>query len=159
PRRITTERNGAEEPAYDPASGRILFSRWWHNRFRASNVEAGGLTTLAARALPADSANLWQLVSFDPARHDTRLAAGDPRRRVASMAYQPAVLPNGAIVAAFARHLGLSPGAGGVGLAIFDRRHRDRVLPRALVAPRRLEGPSLAAGPIDPFRDAQGLAG
>jgi hypothetical protein len=158
PRRITTERNGAEEPAYDPASGRIIFSRWWHNRFRASNVEAGGLTTLAARALPADSANLWQLVSFDPARHDTRLAAGDPRRRVASMAYQPAVLPNGAIVAAFARHLGLSPGAGGVGLAIFDRGHRDRALPRALVAPRRLEGPSLASGPVDPYRDAQGLA-
>jgi len=161
PRRITTERNGAETPAYNPATGRIVFSRWWHNRFHASNLDSLGITTDAARALPADSANLWQLVSFDPARHDTRLAAGDPRSRVATMGYQPAVLPDGRIVAASARHLGLSPNSGAVGLVIFGSasgRAPARGIPIALTAPRRLEGPALPTGPVDPYRDAQGLA-
>jgi hypothetical protein len=163
PRRLTTERNGAEEPAYDPASGRIVFSRWWHNRFRGSDLDSLGITTLAERAVRGDSANLWQLVSFDPARHDTRLAAGDPRSRVATMAYQPAVMPNGAIVAVSARHLGLSPSAGAVGLVIFGPAPGGaaavpRGLPAALTAPRRIAGPALPTGPIDPYRDAQGLA-
>ena len=176
PRRLTTERNGAEEPAYDPVTGRIVFARWWHNRFRASDLERSGLTTAAARALPADSVNLWQLVSFDPGLHDTRLAAGDPRSRAGTMAYQPALLGGGAIVAAVARHLGLSPSAGGVGLAIFrdaTRVNQARatrsgiarpgpgmapLLPRALVAPHRLAGPAMPTGPVDPYRDAAGLA-
>jgi len=172
PRRLTTERNGAEEPAYDPATGRIVFTRWWHNRYRASNLDSLGLTTLAEHAVPGDSVNLWQLVSFDPARHDTRLAAGDPRTRVGAMGYQPAVLRGGAIAAVSARHLGLSPNSGAVGLVIFGKTSAASSIgaaspangaapggrPVALIAPRRLAGPALPTGPIDPYRDAQGLA-
>ncbi len=158
PRRLTTERNGIEEPAYDPLSGRIVFARWWHNRFRASDRDPSGITTEAALALPADSANLWQLVSFDAARHDTRLAAGDARSRVTTMATQPALCADGAIVATFARHLGLSPTAGGVGIAIFGAVARAARIPRAIAAPRRLAGAALPAGPVDPYRDAAGLA-
>ena len=172
PRRLTTERNGAEEPAYDPATGRIVFTRWWHNRYRASNLDSLGITTIAERAVPGDSVNLWQLVSFDPARHDTRLAAGDPRSRVAMMGYQPAVLANGAVVAASARHLGLSPNAGAVGIVVFGPVSGGRAaasglragtaasaaLPITLAAPRRIAGPALPTGPIDPYKDAQGLA-
>ena len=95
--RLTTERNGIEEPAFDPGSGRILASRWWTNRWRASDLEPSGITTDPARALPADSANLWQCVAFDPGRGDPVLAAGDPRARATAMAYQPAPLPGGSL--------------------------------------------------------------
>src|SRR2546425_3095958 len=60
PRRLTSERNGAEEPSFDPASGRGLFARWWYNRYHASDPDPRGVTTAAAEALPGDSANLWQ---------------------------------------------------------------------------------------------------
>ena len=166
PRRLTTERNGVAEPVYDPATGRILFSRWWFNRYRASNLDVAGLTTLAERAIPADSVNLWQLVSFDPALHDTRLVAGDPRVRAAAMGDQPAILPDGRIVAVFARHLGLSPTAGAVGLEVFGSRPgRDTAgarstsggVPFTIAAPRRLIGPAGAAT-ADPYHEASGLA-
>lgn len=169
PRRLTTERNGAEEPAYDPTTGRIVFSRWWFNRYRASNSEAGGITTDPARAVAADSVNLWQLVSLDPARHDTRLAAGDPRVRAACMGYQPALLADGRVVAVFARHLGLSPTAGAVGIEIFgNARHGSRpaaathdaghdAVPFTIASPVRLAGPAGAAA-VDAYHEASGLA-
>ena len=167
PRRLTAERNGAEEPAYDPATGRILFSRWWFNRYRASDLEVSGLTTLAERAVPSDSVNLWQLVSFDPALHDTRLAAGDARIRAAAMGDQPAILPDGRIVAVFARHLGLSPTAGAVGLEVFGAKMRREAagartasggVPFTITAPRRLIGPAGSAAAADPYHEASGLA-
>src|SRR5436309_1650747 len=42
--RLTSERNGAEEPAMDFRRGRIVFSRWWHNRWRAARDAAGPTT-------------------------------------------------------------------------------------------------------------------
>jgi hypothetical protein len=171
PRRLTAERNGAEEPAYDPASGKILFSRWWHNRWRASNQESSGITTSAERAVPSDSVNLWQLVTFDPARHDTRLAAGDPRVRAAMMGDQPAFLSDGRIVAVYARHLGLSPTAGAAGIEVFGAAgagaaasgapssdSRNHGVPFTIAPPRRIAGPAGAAAAADPYHEASGLA-
>src|SRR5439155_2728277 len=60
--RLTSERNGAEEPVFDRRSGHIVYARWWFNRYRASSVDATGITTEATRALPADSVNVWQAV-------------------------------------------------------------------------------------------------
>lgn len=160
PRRLTAERNGVEEPAYDPASGRILFSRWWHNRWRPSNSEPGGITTAAERAVPSDSVNLWQLVWFDPARHDTRLAAGDPRVRASMMGDQPARLPDGRIVAVYARHLGLSPTAGAAGVEVFGAAGGRPAggISFTIAAPRRVAGPAGAASSADPYHEASGLA-
>lgn len=161
PRRLTAERNGAEEPAYDPATGHIVFSRWWFNRYRASNLDPSGITAIAARAIPSDSVNLWQLVSFDPSRHDTRLAAGNPRVRAAAMGDQPAILSDGRIVAMYARHLGLSPTAGAVGLEVFGApgaRTAAAGVPFTIATPTRLVGPAGAAAAADPYHEASGLA-
>jgi len=160
PRRLTAERNGVASPAFDPASGRVILSRWWFNRYRASNVEPGGITTVAANAVPSDSVNLWQLVSFDPAAHDTRLVAGDPRVRAAMMGIEPAILPDGRIAAVYARHLGLSPTAGAVGIEIFgDALGRaSGGVPFTIGAPRRLVGPAGDAAAADPYHEASGLA-
>jgi hypothetical protein len=174
PRRLTAERNGVEEPACDPATGHIVFSRWWFNRYRASNLDSSGITTIAERAIPSDSVNLWQLVSFDPARHDTRLAAGDARMRAGMMGDQPTFLPDGRIVAVFARHLGLSPTAGAVGLEVFGTSGASAPgtaasgvpssgpskngVPFTIASPRRLIGPAGAAAAADPYHEASGLA-
>jgi len=91
PERITAERSGAEEPAVDPASGRIVYARWWTNRFRASNFAQGGVTSDAALAISSEEVDLWQAVSVQPDGSGIRLAAGDARDRDATMAYQPAI--------------------------------------------------------------------
>jgi hypothetical protein len=97
-RRITAERNGAEEPCVDPRNGRVVYARWWFNRYRASDEDASGLTLDPARALPADTVDLWQAVSILPDGSGLRLAGGDPRSRASQMAYQPLVLEDGTLV-------------------------------------------------------------
>lgn len=39
-RRITAERNGADRPAVDPVTGKIVYSRWWRNQRFALNDES-----------------------------------------------------------------------------------------------------------------------
>ena len=160
PVRLTTERNGIEEPAFDRSSGRVVAARWWTNRWRASDLDPAGVTTDPARALPADSANLWQVVALDPAHPGPVLAAGDPRSRAACMGTQPALLPGGAIVCVYARHFALTPDPGGVGIEIFGgpRAPRFPGLPLAIGPPERLAGPVLSQHPGDPYHDARGLA-
>ncbi|MBM2840768.1 MAG: hypothetical protein HW412_1296, partial [Bacteroidetes bacterium] len=42
--RITSERNGGEEPTIDPLTGRVVFARWWLNIDRPSDMTREGLT-------------------------------------------------------------------------------------------------------------------
>ncbi len=158
PVRLTTERNGAEEPAFDPGTGRIVYARWWTNRFRASDLDASGITTDPETALPADSANLWQAVSIAPRDSELRLACGDPRSRAATMAYQPALLEGGVVVGVYARHLALSPDPGGVGIQTFGLDSARHGLLGAIGPARRLAGPLPGEAPADPYHDARGLA-
>jgi hypothetical protein len=144
--RLTSERNGAEKPARDPRSGRILFSRWWHNRWRAAER---GVTLAAAEALPADSVNLWQAMEIMPDGRDQRLACGAPATRAGGMCYAPAALADGSIAGVTASNLGLSPASGGVGIARFAPR---------LAAARRLLGPIPDAGAHDAYGSPRGLA-
>ena len=135
PVRITSERNGAEEPAMDFRRGRIVFARWWHNRYLAS-ADASGLTTDPARALPGDTVNLWHAMEVTPEGTDERLACGAPASRIGAMAYQPAVLADGSIVAVYAVNLGLSPRSGGTGIQRFaPRGSAGRRLAGAIVEP------------------------
>jgi hypothetical protein len=135
PVRITSERNGAEEPAMDVRRGRIVFARWWHNRYRAS-ADTGGLTTDLARALPGDTVNLWHAMEIAPDGSGERLACGAPASRLGAMAYQPAVLADGSIVAVYAANLGLLPLSGGTGIQRFAPRGRaGRRLAGAIVEP------------------------
>lgn len=48
--RITTERNGADEPTVEPITGKIVFSRWWLNIDHPSWLTATGLTRDSALA-------------------------------------------------------------------------------------------------------------
>ncbi len=91
PERITAERSGAEEPAVDPSNGRIVYARWWANRFLATNLVTGGVTSDAALAISNEEVDLWQAVSIQPDGSGIRLAAGDARDRDATMAYQPTI--------------------------------------------------------------------
>ncbi|MCC6349298.1 MAG: hypothetical protein IT347_06865 [Candidatus Eisenbacteria bacterium] len=90
-RRITAERDGGEAPSVDPVSGRLLYARWFFNRFRAAD-NAAGLVAGFAGSLPADTVNLWQPGSIEFDGDHLRLAGGDPRTRMGEMGYQPLVL-------------------------------------------------------------------
>ncbi|MBI1799890.1 MAG: PD40 domain-containing protein [Candidatus Eisenbacteria bacterium] len=108
PRRITADRNGAEEPVVDPANGRIVYSRAWSNRYRASDRDPSGVTTLDSLAIPGERVDLWQAVSITPDGDALRLAAGDPRERDAEMAYQCALSSDGRVYSVSDRDLTLA---------------------------------------------------
>jgi hypothetical protein len=122
PQRITTERNGAEEPSVDPATGRIVYARWWFNRALASERDAPSITTDASRAVPADPVDLWQAISVLPDGDGMRLAGGNPRDRAELMAYQPIVFPDGALVGVRAADASLSPEPGALTIVAFPER-------------------------------------
>lgn len=116
--RLTTERNGAEEPSIDPRDGRIVYARWWLNRYLPRDGDAGpgmapGITLDRAQAVPADTVDLWHAVSVLPDGDGVRLAGGDPRERSGQMAYAPIVLEDGTLIGTFADDASLAgaPGA------------------------------------------------
>lgn len=146
--RLTSERNGAEEPAMDWKRGRLVFSRWWFNRYQAAR-DTSGITTDPARALPRDTANLWQAMEMSPRARVPRLAAGDLRTRRGTMGYQPAPLADGTIVAVYAANLGLSPRPGGTGI---------HALPRGFGRERRLAGALVPGRGGDAYGGTEGLA-
>jgi hypothetical protein len=98
PERVTHERNGADEPTIDPRSGRIVFARWWTNRFLASESTPSGLTTDRALAVPSDRIDLWHAATITPDGDGIRLAGGNARVRAQTMAYQPLVLEDGTLI-------------------------------------------------------------
>ena len=95
--RITTERNGGEEPAIDPLTGRVVYSRWLFNPYFASDTEPSGLTTDSTRGVRSDRVNHWQAVSIFPDGDLIQLAAGEPRPGLRKSAYQACVLKDGAV--------------------------------------------------------------
>jgi hypothetical protein len=119
PIRITSERNGAEEPTVDLKTGRIVYARWWFNRYLASEQEQYGVTTAAQRAVPADSVNIWHAISITLDGDGGKLAGGFPRVRAQTMAYQPVVLRDGTLIGVQSENLGLSPEPGALQVNAF----------------------------------------
>jgi len=130
-RRLTSERNGAEEPAVDPATGRIVYARWWFNRYLASEIEPFGVTTDRACAVPSDTVDLWHAVSVQTDGDGIRLAGGDPRGRASVAAHQPVLLRDGTLIGVRPANLSLLPSAGGAAVQVF---------PGGFAAPRLLAG-------------------
>ena len=97
-RRLTTDRNGAEEPTVDPRDGRVVYARWWFNRYHPPVVPTDTLTTDPSRAVPADPVDLWHAISIRADGDGMRLAGGWPRIRSETMAYQPIILSDGTLV-------------------------------------------------------------
>lgn len=147
-RRLTSERNGAEKPSFDARTGRILFSRWWHNRWRAT---AQGITADSAAGGPGTTPSLWHAMEIGADGRGERLACGASADRGASIAYAPVLLRDGAIVAVFAVNPALVPAPRGLGIARFAPPRRR--------AGRRIAG---AATPEDsaaaPYGSPRGLA-
>lgn len=107
--RLTSDRNGAEEPAVEPATGRILYARWWTNRWLASEQEALGVTLERSRAVASDTVNVWHALSLLPDGDGGRLAGGDPRTRDGVAAYQPQMLADGTLIGVIPEGAGFEP--------------------------------------------------
>jgi hypothetical protein len=146
---LTHERNGAETPCFDPTTGRIVYSRWWFNRWRASDDDPRGITADAAHSVTRDTVNLWQIVSIKTDGTDERVEASGLTSRLESMGYGPAVLADGSIVATYAANLGLSPGPGVLGIQRFSPR---------LGAAQRLVGAIVDAKATSNYDSPHGLA-
>lgn len=125
--RVTSERNGAEEPTIDLETGRVVFARWWFNRYLASERDPSGVTVASAQAVPGDSVNIWHAISMTPDGDGGRLAGGFPRVRAETMAYQPIVLRDGTVIGVQAENLGLSPAPGRTRVYAFPRRFSEPV--------------------------------
>jgi hypothetical protein len=130
-RRLTSERNGAEEPTVDPATGRIVYARGWVNRYLASEAEPFGVTTDRSCAVPSDTVDLWHAVSVQTDGDGIRLAGGDPRGRASVMAYQPAMLRDGSLIGVRAERLSLTPDPGRTTVTLY---------PGGFAPPRDLAG-------------------
>jgi hypothetical protein len=149
PSRLTFERNGAEEPAFDPTTGHIVYARWWYGRHRAAREAAMGVTTDKALAIPQDSVNLWQSVEIGLDGRGLRLAAGSILSRTGTMAYQPARLADGTWCGVYGRSTALLPSANGAGIQIFPDRYGTS---------ERIAGALPAEDHHDPYAGARGLA-
>ena len=119
--RITSERNGAEEPSIDPLTGRIVFARWWVNLDRPSDVTREGLAREDRIALTTDMGNVWHAMSVNPDGNLLKLYAGFPRMRSGLQSYKPFVMSDGRLLSAFSPNTSLTPSPGGMGIRWFHK--------------------------------------
>lgn len=118
--RISAERMGGEEPSIDAADGRIVYARWFFNRFRAANNPTGVVVGFDG-AVQADTVDLWHGGSIEYDGDHLHLAGGDARSRPGQMAYQPIVLRDSTFIGVRAERGSLTR-AGRLGLQAFTRR-------------------------------------
>ncbi len=119
--RITSERSGAEEPTIDPATGVIVYSRWWVNVDLPSNNTRNRLTRESSNALTTDNGNVWHAISLKPDGTGLKLYAGFARTRYGTQTYKPAVLRDGRLLSVFSPRTSLIPNAGGWGIRWFHK--------------------------------------
>lgn len=119
--RITTERNGADQPTIDPLTGRIVYARWWLNIDRPSNVTRDGISREPEQMVNSDAANIWQAVTVTPDGDDLRLFAADARTRHGSQSYRPVVAHDGSMFSVYSPQTSLLPDGGGYGIRWFAR--------------------------------------
>jgi hypothetical protein len=131
--RLTSERNGLEEPSVDPHGGRIVYARGFFSPYLASDDGPHGLTTDRAHAVPMDSVDLWQAISVLINGDRAQLAGGDPRERTSTQAYAPIVLAgDSTLVGVRTANPALLPAPGPSALVAY---------PGGFAAPRVLAGP------------------
>ena len=134
--RLTSERNGVEEPSIDPNSGRIVYARWFFSPYLPSDDDPRGLTLERARAVPGDSVDLWQAISVLVNGDRAQLAGGDPRERATTQAYAPVVLgKDSTLVGVRTSHPALLPAPGPSALVAY---------PGGFAPPRVIAGPGKA---------------
>ncbi|MBS1517551.1 MAG: T9SS type A sorting domain-containing protein [Bacteroidetes bacterium] len=125
--RVTTERNGGEKPTIDPVSGRIVYSRWWVNIDRPSNLTGTGITRIDSLALTDDIADIWQVDLVNPDGDNLKLFASDPRNRKSLSSYRPRVLPDGKLLSVFIPSLPMVYTSGSPGIRFYDQALSEAV--------------------------------
>lgn len=116
--RITTERNGAEEPAIDPLTGKIVFTRWWLN---IDMPTATRITRDSLLAVSTDIANLWQAATIRPDGDDLRLYSGTAASRHGLQNYRPFVMSDGRLLGVFVPHMSITHTSGSSGIRWFRK--------------------------------------
>ena len=117
--RITSERNGGEEPTIDPLTGRIVYARWWMNLDRPSNITPDWLAREDKLALTTDIGNVWHAMSINPDGNSLKLYAGFTRTRFGEQTYKPSVMSDGRLLSTFSPQTSLTPSIGGTGIRWF----------------------------------------
>jgi hypothetical protein len=119
-RRITTERNGAEEPSIDPITGKVVFSRWWLNIDHPSIITQNGLTRDSALAVTNDIANIWQAAKIRPDGDALALYSGNAALRNGLHNYKPQVMSDGKLLGVFVPHTSMMYTTGSSGIRWFN---------------------------------------
>jgi len=119
--RITTERNGAEKPVIDPLTGKIVFSRWWFNFDRPSDLTPNGLTRDSLLALSNDMANIWEAGAVRPDGDALGLYAGFPLTRNGLHSYKTSVTSDGKLLSVFVPHTPMFFTSGSPGIRWFAK--------------------------------------
>lgn len=139
--RITAERNGADRPAVDPLTGRLVYSRWWRNhRFAIDSMD-----TIVHGATPAPPGgfdqhlgltsnrfahvggannlytNHWHLATVNPDGSDVKLWSGFMRDHVSNAVYGGAFAPDGTYFANFFPTFNMTDAAGFGGVRRYAR--------------------------------------
>ncbi|MEO8513927.1 MAG: T9SS type A sorting domain-containing protein [Ignavibacteria bacterium] len=118
--RITTERNGADEPTIDPITGKIVFSRWWLNIDHPSILTSNGLTRDSALAVTSDISNIWSAAKIRPDGEGLGLYAGTGNLRSGQNNYRPYVLNDGRMLSLFTPDNAMAYTTGSSGIRLFD---------------------------------------
>ncbi|MBK8551762.1 MAG: T9SS type A sorting domain-containing protein [Ignavibacteria bacterium] len=114
--RVTTERNSAEKPSIDPVSGKIIYSRWWVNIDRPSNVTGTGFTRNDNQALTTDIGNIWQTNIITPDGDQLKLYGADARTRKNLFSYRARIMADGKMLSVFIPHLPMFNTSGSPGI-------------------------------------------
>lgn len=123
--RITTERNGAEQPSIDPQTGKIIFSRWWLNIDLPSNQTWNGITRDPNLALSQDKGDMWTAATINPDGTRMGLYAGYPFSRIGMHNYKP-VASKERLFGVFFPATSMSTTSGSPGIRWFNKGASDQ---------------------------------
>ena len=120
-RRITTERNSAEEPSVDPGTGKIIFSRWWLNPDMPSHLTHSGITRDTALSLTNDIGNVWWAAAINPDGSGMEMYSGSVYSRKAMHSYKPAVISGNRLLSVFVWNTSMAVTSGSSGIRWFNK--------------------------------------
>jgi len=118
--RITTERNSGEKPWIDPRTGRIIYSRWWVNIDRPSNLSGTGFTRLDSLALTSDNGNIWQTNIIHADGDALKQYATDSRSRKNFFSYRGRIMPDGKLVSLYIPNNSMFQTSGSPGIRYYN---------------------------------------
>jgi hypothetical protein len=120
-KRVTSERNSGEKPSINPQNGAIIYSRWWQNIDRPSNLTEYKITRDDNLALTTDFGNVWQVASCVTDSDVLKFYGGDPQHRITLNNYRGRVMSNGKLLSVFTPDRSMTMTSGSPGIRITDK--------------------------------------